>query len=124
LILRWIDTAPEEVAPRFLVLLDARVVTGGDRIRAESGGSISEGRKFHIAVAARAGERRPSGRILLHEIRDDLLVELTLEVENVMRDVDRGRDTARVVQIVDRTAAAERRLPVRLIVELHGYTDH
>ena len=40
-----------------------------------------------------------------------------------MRDVDRGRHATRIVQVVERAAAAERRLSVRLVVELHGQAD-
>ena len=60
----------------------------------------------------RAGERRPAGGVLADEVRHDLLVELALEVQDVVRDVDGGRDAPGVVQIVDRAAAAERPLSV------------
>jgi hypothetical protein len=41
-----------------------------------------------------------------------------------MRDVDRRGHAARVVKVVDRTAAAERRLSLGLVVQLHRQTDH
>src|SRR5262249_9509986 len=56
--------------------------------------------------------------VLAHEVRDDMLAELLLEIEDVVRDVDRHRNATGVVQILDGAAAAKRML-ARLIVELH-----
>ena len=106
--------------------LDARVVAGRDGIGAEAVRAIEQRRELEVAVAVRAGQGRPAGRVLADEIADDLLVELPLEVQDVMRDADGRRHPARVVQIVNRAAAAERPLavlPVRDVVELHGQTD-
>ena len=63
----------------------------------------------------------------LHEIRDHLIGELALEVDDVVRDADARGDTPRVVQVVDGAAGAEpRRLAgraLRLVVELHRQPD-
>ena len=94
-----------------------------DGLGAEAARPVDERGELQLAVAARARQGSPSGRVLADEIRHHLLVELPLEVQDVMRDVDRGRDAPRVVEIVERAAAAERSLSVALIVELHRHTD-
>ena len=127
LILRRVDAALEHVAahPRVVInaALDARVVSGRDRVGAEPLRSIDERRELQIAVAVRAGKRRTARGVLANEVRHDLLVELPLEVDDVVRDADSRCDAPRIVQIVDRTAAAERGLTLRLVIELHGQTD-
>jgi hypothetical protein len=61
--------------------------------------------------------------VLAHEVRDHLLAELTLEVDDVVGDADLGGDAPRVVQVVDRTAGAEADLPLALVVQLHRQAD-
>ena len=109
LILRRIDAAPQQVPPGRLVALDAGVVAGGDRVRAEARGAVGERRELQVAVAVRAGQRRPPAAYSRTKFDDDLLVELPLEVQDVVRNVERRGHAPRVVQIVDRAAAAERR---------------
>ena len=70
----------------------------------------------------RAGERGPSGSVFAHEVRDDVLLKLLLEVQDVVRDIDRRGHTPRIVKVVERAAAAERPGAVGLrgdVVELH-----
>src|SRR5215471_17771633 len=98
-------------------------MTRRHRVGAKTTRSLRQRCKLQIAVAVRAGKGRPSGGVLADEVRDDLVVELLLEVHDVVRNADRGRDTPGVVQVVNRAAAAERTLPPGLIVELHGQTD-
>ncbi len=123
LILGRIDPAPEPIAEGGLISLDARVVSRCHDVGAEAARVLGEGRELQVAVAVRARQRRPAGCVLLHEVRHDLLVELPLEIDDVVGDVDPGGDAPRVVQIVNRAAAAERRLALALIVELHRQTD-
>ena len=54
-----------------------------------------------------AGDRRPPGGVLAHEIRDHRLGELLLEVDDVVGEPDPRRDAPRVVQVVERAAGAE-----------------
>jgi hypothetical protein len=109
LILRRVHAAQQLVAPGLGVEIDARVVAGGDKLGVESRGTLSERRELQVAVAMNAGNGRPAACVLVHEIRDHLIGELALEVDDVVRDTDAGRDTPRVVQVVDGTAGAEPR---------------
>ena len=59
----------------------------------------------------------------LHEVRDDRLLKLPLEVHDVVRKADGGCHAPRVVEIVQRAAAAEVRAGLALRIQLHGQTD-
>ena len=102
-------------------------MAGGDKLGVESRGALSERRELQVTVAMDAGNGRPAAGVLVHEIRDHLIGELALEVDDVVRDADAGGDTPRVVQVVDGTAGAEsRRLTagaLRLVIELHREPD-
>jgi len=123
LILCRIRAALQEKAAGRRIALDPRVMAGRHGVGAEAARPIDERGELQVAVAMRAGQRRASRRVLADEVRDDLLVELLLEVDDVMRDVDGGGDAPRIVEIVERAAAAERRLAVGLIVQLHRHAD-
>ncbi len=69
-----------------------------------------------------ARDRRAPGNVLTHEVCDDGILKLALEVDDVVREADEGCDATRIVEIVDGAAAAER-LIAPLVVQLHGQTD-
>ncbi len=87
-------------------------------------GALGERRELQVAVAVHARNRRSAARVLLHEVRDHLIGELALEIDDVVRDTDAGGDTPRVVQIVDRAAGAEAHLSLALVIQLHREPDH
>ncbi len=102
-------------------------MAGRDGVGSEARRTLEQRGELQIAVAVRAGQGSPPGRILADEVRDDMLVELPLEVEDVVRYPDRGRHAPRVVQILNRAAAAERGVavgPAGIVVELHRHTNH
>src|SRR5262245_63345425 len=72
----------------------------------------------------RTWQRRPSGCVLLNEVRDQSLAKLALEIDNVVRKADEGGDAPRIVKIVERAAAPPCLLAAALIVELHRQTDN
>src|SRR5437773_2519911 len=79
-----------------------RLTTGDER------GVVVVGYKTNLVTIGFVRDRQPArARVFANEVRDDLLVELTLEVENIVRDVDGGGDAPRVVQIVERTTASK-----------------
>jgi hypothetical protein len=123
LILGGIDGALEQISAR-RVTFHACVVSGRDRVGAEAGRAIDERRELQVAVAMRAGKGRAARGVLPDEVRDDLLVELPLEIQDVVWDTDRRCHFPSIVQIVERTAAAEGGLPLALVVELHRQTNH
>jgi hypothetical protein len=95
-------------------------------LRAEPDGALEQRRKLQVAVAVRARQRRPPARVLPHEVRDDGLLELPLEVDDVVGESEDAGDTPRVVEIVERATAPEFRSAVlgpALVVELHRQTD-
>ncbi len=80
------------------------------------------------------GVRPPD--VLADEVRDHLIRELLLEIDDVVGDADPGGHAPRVVEIVDRAAGAEALdfeptaplaplvLPATMIVQLHRQTDN
>ena len=91
------------------VALDARVVAGRDRVGAEAAARARRSvANFRSLLQCAQGIGVRPAAYSRDEVRDDLLVELPLEVHDVVRNVDRRRDAPRVVQIVERAAAAER----------------
>ena len=127
LVLRCIHGALEEIAAARRIAFHAGVVARGHGLGAEPARPLRERGEFEIAVAVRAGQRRAAGCVLVHEIRDHVLFELLFEVEDVVRNPDRRGHAPRIVQIVNRAAAAER-APAglrrsRRVIELHRQTD-
>src|SRR5262245_580176 len=106
------------------IALHARVVAGRDLLGAESARALQERRELQVAVAMRTWQRRPSGCVLLNEVRDHSLAKLALEIDNVVRKADEGGDAPRIVKIVERAAAPPCLLAAALIVELHRQTDN
>src|SRR5262249_18905844 len=90
----------------------------------EALGALDERRELQVAVAVHAGDGRPSRGVLADEVRDHVLLELVLEVDDVVGNADRPRGAPGVVEIVQGAAAAELHLALRLVIELHGQTDH
>ncbi len=123
MVFRRIGAPCEQVAASRLVPRDTGVVSGGDGIGAQSPGSIEQRGELQIAVAARAGQRRASRRVLADEVRDHLFLELALEIQDVVGDIDGSRHPPGVVQVVERAAAPECPLAIGLIVELHRQAD-
>jgi hypothetical protein len=125
LVLVAIDAAPEPPSP-LRRPLDARVVSGGDRLRAESACPLEQRGEFQIAVAMCAGQRRTARGVLVDEVRDDGLLKPLLEIEDVMRKAKRRGDAASIVQIVERAARAEMPAVLKtavLCIQLHGQTN-
>jgi len=114
LILAGIGAALEAISPRLRVEVHLRVMAGRDGLGPECFGALHERRKLQVAVAVNAWNRRTSRRVLAHEIRDDVLLELALEIDDVVGDPDRARHAPRVVEIVDSAAAAEPHFTLRL----------
>src|SRR5262245_16813612 len=82
-------------------------MAGRHVVCAEPAGAVEERGELHVAVAVRTRQRRPSCGVLAHEVRDDGLLKLLFEVDDVVREADRAGYTSRVAQIVERAAPAE-----------------
>jgi hypothetical protein len=82
-------------------------VSGCETLRTESSSAIEQRRELQVAVAMRTRDWRPARRVLVDEVRDHGVAELSLEVDDVMGETVRGRHATRIVQIVERAATAE-----------------
>jgi hypothetical protein len=97
-------------------------VSGGDALGVQAACAVQERRELEVAVAVRAGQRCPARGIFAHEVRDDGLLKLPLEIHDVVRNAHGVRDAAGVVQVVEGAAAAETFAPA-VIVELHRQSN-
>ena len=86
LILGRIGAALQYVAAGCGIEIDPRVVACRDEVGAEPLGAADERRELEVAIAVDARNRRPSRRVLADEIRDDGVGELTLEIDDVVRE--------------------------------------
>ena len=71
--------------------LRAGVVPGGDGLRAETVGRFEQGAELHRRVAEDAGIGRLAAQIALTERRADLFLELRADVEDLERELEKGR---------------------------------
>ena len=124
LILGRIGAAQEPILAGRGIPLDAGVMAGGDEVGVERLGPRRQRRELQVAVAVHAGNRRAAAGVLAHEVRDHLLGELPLEIDDVVGDADAPGHTPGVVQVVDRAAGAEADFSLALVVQLHRQTDH
>src|SRR3954468_1641883 len=118
--------SPEEVRlilPRIEAAMqravdDSRVVSRGNEAGVDRICLLQQIAKLRERVAADAGDRRPSARVLVDEVAHDVAPERALEIQHVVRDAELLTDAARIVDRVERTAR-----PIRYVVtvaeELH-----
>jgi len=111
-------------------LLDARVVATGDARCADLPRGDQQLIELHVVVARGARNRRTAGEIVLYKGAHHGLFKSTLEIDDVMGNANMLRNSAGVIDIVERTATLRRgfaRSEFRksaLIPELHGQPDH
>ena len=106
LVLGAVGGALEDPAAARGVVLVAGVVAGGDALGADLAGGAQKLVELEVVVAERAGNRRAPGEVVVDEGPNDIVLEALLLVDDVVRNVERLGDTARVVDIVQRAAAA------------------
>ena len=107
-----------------VVTLHARVVARRDIVGVERAGALGQRRELQVPVAVDTGNRRPATDVLAHEVRDHLIVELALEIDDVVGNADARRYPPGVVQVVDRATGAEADLSLALVIQLHREADH
>src|SRR5207244_5395798 len=96
---------------------DARVMTGGELLEAQLDDAREHQVEPHERVAADAGVRRPAFEVVAVKWLDDALAELRLQVPAVIRNVEKARDPASVLDRVERAAPAVAR---RLLAVIAG----
>ena len=124
MILVRVRTALQQIATRSRCSLHAGVVTGCHEIGVEALRPVQQGAEFQVAVAVHARDRCTPGRILADKVRDDVVLELTLEIDDVMGDANDGGGPTRVVKVVECATAAETAHALALVVQLHRQADH
>ena len=123
LILRIVHGAVE-VGRAVRVAPDDRVVAGGEIIRAHRDRPAQQGGELQVPVAVQAGGRRASGRVFGGEGRDDVLLELPLEVERIEGHTERLADGARILDALQPAAGARSvRDRARLIAAIEAHRD-
>src|SRR3954462_7925041 len=85
--------------------LDSSVVAGRDLLCTNLPCLNQKRVKLQVIVAETARDGRPSGEVLGNERADDVLLETLLVIHYVVWDPKVLRHTARVVNVIDRTAA-------------------
>ena len=115
-------TSPEE---RRLPAHDPgpHVVSGSDGIAPEQLSPPQQVPELGVGIAPDAGVGRASARVLRDEVVDDVAGELLLHVEDVVGDVQRIGDPARVHDAVESAAGARRSRLLLVAERLHGRTD-
>ncbi len=90
---------------RGVILVD-RVVSGGNRIRADGSRRLQQLVELQMVVAERAGNRRAPGEVLRHKRPHHILLEALLLVHHVVGNAEVLGHAPRVVHVVERAAAA------------------
>ena len=83
----------------------AGVVPGADRVETQRDGLVEHGGELDLLVAAQAGVRCATGRVLGDEVVDHILGEPVGEVPDVERDAEHVGGPAGVVGVLLRAAA-------------------
>ena len=107
-----------------LILLNTRIVPGGDLVAPQHIRAVKQLVELHIAVAVDAGVWRAPRKIACNKLVDDLLAKVVREVEDKIVHAEAVRHAARVLHIVKR-AAGVRAVNARIgvVVELHRAAD-
>ena len=130
LIARMVNAAQQQAAAGVFVAGGARVVAGGDRLRADALGRFEEAVELDEVVAEGAGDGRAAGNVVVHKRLDHLRFEAVFEIDHVVGNAEVLRGPAGIVNVVERAAAARcaaggnqigHALPVP---QLHGHADH
>ena len=112
LVLARIDRRPDHRA--VVVLLDPRVVAGGQPRRAEPAGQLDHRVEADEAVAAHARVRRGAARVAGEEVVDDVAAKAVAQIEREVRDAHPLRERrARRGRPAASSSSARRRPPGR-----------
>src|SRR6185295_15362586 len=108
-----------------LALLNARVMSGGQKLSSQRLRLLQQPVELHILVAGDAGVRRLAGHITVFEIGNNRLAEILDIIKIVMRDVELLRDGPRIIEIAGPATAAElAALGVIPVARLERNTDN
>ena len=135
LVFRTIDAAQKLVTAGFRVAPDARVMAGGDALRADLPRRGEELRELDFGIAKAARDGGLAGQIALHERPHHGSFKLLFQVDDVVGNVEKVGHGARIVDVVERAAApagvaalarllAQQLRQAALVPKLHGQPHH
>ncbi len=104
LVFVMIQPAAESFGLRDRVDADACIVPGGDKVCPDSFGILSQLAELEPVVTAHAGIGRPAAVVFGDEVIDDLR-EVLLEVQDIERNAQCGRDSTSIGRVENRAAA-------------------
>ena len=79
-----------------LVMVNDRVVSGGDEVRSERAGFCAEVAEFEVFVAHHTGVRRASLFVFAGKVIDDDFFEIVGLIDDIVRDAELVGDAARI----------------------------
>ena len=123
LILALIQRLLELPPSGFLIVLDARIMTGRNIITVQFPGTVIQPLKLEIPVAVNTGIRRPSALIGTDKPADDLFIKGIHKIKHIVRHVQTIRHIARIPDIV--LTAADRMLVLTdgfIVIQTHRRT--
>src|SRR5579859_898926 len=109
LILRFVGGAEKLVAARVWIPANASVMSGGQALGADLARGDEKLFELHVIITERARNGRAAGKIVVNKRANHAIFKSLLEIHNVKRETEMLRDAARVVDVVERTAAMRRR---------------
>ncbi len=130
-----IASGEQAVAAGVRVLLDARVMPGGDGVSAHLARGVNKLRKLDFGVAQAAGDGRFARQVAFHKGAHHALLKAVFQVDHVVGKSQKAGHAASVIHVVERAAApagasgltflgAQKRGQAPLVPELHGHADH
>src|SRR5260370_25118589 len=129
LIFAIVASAPQFPSAGLLISADARVMAGGQPLRADLTRHAQQRLELYICVAVGTRDGRAPGKILVHEGAHHARFKLLLEIYPVLRKIQVPCHAFGIVDVVERAATVLRR-PVAwqlwqpaLGPELHGQPD-
>src|ERR1022692_1522210 len=131
LIFRFVRRTLKQPSPALLIKGNPSIMSGRNRIGANLPRHNQKLIKLQVIVTEAARDRRAPRQILLNKRTHHIALKTLLVIDHVVRNAERLRDTAGIVNIVDRTAAPlhrfrHARVPSEppLVPKLHGETDN
>ena len=125
-----IFAAKQAITIRWRVILDARVMSGRHFVAAQRLREFIQRGELQARIAGDARNRRFAVQVTLNERFNDRFIKLLFEIQHVKRKAERFGDAARVIHVVERAAAAGKRIAVfvnidvtALIPQLHRKAD-
>src|SRR5260370_26006262 len=87
-------------------VFNSGIMSGRDKIRPERMRATTQAIELDFAIAHHARIRRSSAQIFRNEVIDHASGEVVAQIDHVKREIHPLRDSARVLEVLMRTASA------------------